>query len=317
MDCSLEEEADAFDKRIEGRVENGFIPDLRKLKHNPFFYKSFWRDPCFTKLYLGEICNNFIEKLAAHTSPGARVLDLGCGAGYLALEIARQGYNVTGIDISASCINVAKKTLDKADISSDFGSLKYQRCSVSELSRFNQFDAVMCSGVLHHLEPLPESLNPIHLSMKTGGVILWHEPQHQYWTKTEASIVTLIRLILANLNMWHDEKVKGVDSTEKLMKMIDDVYEEYIYERDPHEKKGQSPNDLASDRDYIVSEIEKKFRILDIQQSFSFIYRLMGGMRGDQETLNRLASLLHLFDTSLSQKGIINSNYFYGTAIKS
>ena len=117
--------------------------------------------------------------------------------------------------------------------------------------------------------------------------------------------------------MWHDEEVKGVGTRDQLLKMIDEVYEEYRYERDPDEKKGQSPNDLASDRDYIVSEIEKEFTISDIQQSFSFIYRLMGGMRGDQETLNRLASLLHLFDTTLSQKGTIKSNYFYGTAIKS
>jgi len=268
-------------------------------------------------LYLGDICNNFIEKLAKHTSLGARVLDLGCGAGYLALEIARQGYHVTGVDISESCINIANKTLDETDIRGEFGSLEYQNGSVSELSMFNQFDAVICSGVLHHLEPLPEALVQIRLSLKTGGALLWHEPQHQYWTKTEASIVTLIRLILANLNMWHDEEVKGVGTRDQLLKMIDEVYEEYRYERDPDEKKGQSPNDLASDRDYIVSEIEKEFTISDIQQSFSFIYRLMGGMRGDQETLNRLASLLHLFDTTLSQKGTIKSNYFYGTAIKS
>ncbi|MBT3668474.1 MAG: class I SAM-dependent methyltransferase, partial [Opitutae bacterium] len=238
MDSSLEEEAHAFDQRIESRVDNGFIPDLRKLKHNPFFYKSFWRDPYFTKLYLGDICNNFIEKLAKHTSLGARVLDLGCGAGYLALEIARQGYHVTGVDISESCINIANKTLDETDIRGEFGSLEYQNGSVSELSMFNQFDAVICSGVLHHLEPLPEALVQIRLSLKTGGALLWHEPQHQYWTKTEASIVTLIRLILANLNMWHDEEVKGVGTRDQLLKMIDEVYEEYRYERDPDEKKG-------------------------------------------------------------------------------
>jgi len=39
-------------------------------------------------------------------------------------------------------------------------------------------------------------------------------------------------------------------------------------------------------------------------------------MRGDQEVLNRLAYILQLFDKTMSSKGIINSNYFYGKARK-
>jgi hypothetical protein len=121
---------------------------------------------------------------------------------------------------------------------------------------------------------------------------------------------------LANLNMWHDEKVKEVTTAKELLNMSDEIHQEYLYERDPNEMKGQSPNDLISDRDTIVGEIGKRFEILDVQQSFSFIYRLMGGMRGDQEVLNRLAYILQLFDKTMSSKGIINSNYFYGKARK-
>jgi 2-polyprenyl-3-methyl-5-hydroxy-6-metoxy-1,4-benzoquinol methylase len=316
MNQKIKEEAEAFDCRIESRIENGFIPDLRNLKPNSFFYKSFWRDPYYTKLYLGEICNHFIKQLSQHLSSGSRVLDVGCGAGYFALEIARQGYSVVGIDISSSCIDVAQETLLNIDIKPNFGSLEYHNCAVTDLSKFEKFDAVICSGVLHHLESLPECLDLIQLSLNNNGVLIWHEPQHKYWTENDASIVALIRLLLANLNMWHDEKVKEVTTAKELLNMSDEIHQEYLYERDPNEMKGQSPNDLISDRDTIVGEIGKRFEILDVQQSFSFIYRLMGGMRGDQEVLNRLAYILQLFDKTMSSKGIINSNYFYGKARK-
>jgi hypothetical protein len=42
----------------------------------------------------------------------------------------------------------------------------------------------------------------------------------------------------------------------------------------------------------------------------------MGGMRGDQEQLNRLASLLALIDRTYVDAGILNPNYFYGVARK-
>ncbi|MEM7242540.1 MAG: magnesium protoporphyrin IX methyltransferase [Pseudomonadota bacterium] len=40
---------------------------------------------------------------------GARVLDAGCGAGQMCVELARRGARVTGIDISPSLLEVAEK----------------------------------------------------------------------------------------------------------------------------------------------------------------------------------------------------------------
>ena len=63
--------------------------------------------------------------LKKYSYPGARILDVGCGSGYISLELARSGYHVTGIDISSKVIDVAKKTLETNPFKDGFGSLKY------------------------------------------------------------------------------------------------------------------------------------------------------------------------------------------------
>jgi magnesium-protoporphyrin O-methyltransferase len=42
---------------------------------------------------------------------GARVLDAGCGAGQMTIELARRGADVVAVDISPSLIDIAKKRL--------------------------------------------------------------------------------------------------------------------------------------------------------------------------------------------------------------
>src|SRR5687768_3180993 len=41
--------------------------------------------------------------------PGAEVMDAGCGTGRYAIELARRGYRVDGIDVSPELVEVAKR----------------------------------------------------------------------------------------------------------------------------------------------------------------------------------------------------------------
>ncbi len=51
---------------------------------------------------VAEIRRNYCDK-------AVRVLDLGCGAGFLANGLARDGFRVTGIDTSESSLDVARR----------------------------------------------------------------------------------------------------------------------------------------------------------------------------------------------------------------
>ena len=56
--------------------------------------------------YLEPGALDYLERLAI--APGTRVLDLGCGAGQIAIPAAKAGADVTGIDIAANLIEQAR-----------------------------------------------------------------------------------------------------------------------------------------------------------------------------------------------------------------
>src|SRR5688572_18139947 len=113
MDNNLLQEAQAFDRQILDRVEHGHIPDLRYTQKCEYFYNNVWRHPDFVKMDFGEIfsiINDAIKKFI--NKPAVSVLEVGCGPGFISLELARNGHNVTGIELSPYCIEVAKKFAD-------------------------------------------------------------------------------------------------------------------------------------------------------------------------------------------------------------
>jgi SAM-dependent methyltransferase len=53
-------------------------------------------------------------------TPGASALDLGCGGGQAALDLARAGYRVTGIDYAETAIELARRNAADASIDATF-----------------------------------------------------------------------------------------------------------------------------------------------------------------------------------------------------
>ncbi|MEY4080995.1 MAG: hypothetical protein RL430_1425, partial [Actinomycetota bacterium] len=68
--------------------------------------------------------------------PGMRVLDVGCGPGRHAHELASRGIRVHGIDISQRFIDIAR--------SSDVDGATFERLDARSLTFDAEFDAVIC-----------------------------------------------------------------------------------------------------------------------------------------------------------------------------
>ncbi|MEO7313112.1 MAG: methyltransferase domain-containing protein [Chitinophagaceae bacterium] len=92
--------------------------------------------------------------------PGERVLDLGCGTGYLTQAIADRGAIVTGIDNSVDMILKAKAT---------FPELEFKVQSATDFYYDEPFDAVFSNAVLHWVLDKEEAIDCIYANLKRSG----------------------------------------------------------------------------------------------------------------------------------------------------
>ena len=95
---------------------------------------------------------------------GKQVLDLGCGGGILSEALATAGAMVTGIDIEANLIDVAKTHAEQSGLDID-----YQVLNVSDLKQ--KFDVIVCMEMLEHVENPLEIITSMAACLKPGGLI--------------------------------------------------------------------------------------------------------------------------------------------------
>jgi SAM-dependent methyltransferase len=75
---------------------------------------------------------------AVELEPGARVLDLACGHGRHSVELARRGFAVTGVDLSAPSLDLAAARAAEAGV-----AVRFERSDMRRISYEAGFDAVI------------------------------------------------------------------------------------------------------------------------------------------------------------------------------
>ena len=105
---------------------------------------------------------------------GSRILDVGCGSGWLSEYFARLGYQMKGIDISPTLVEMSRDRV--ARLSYDVDHETAVRCSFEvhdiEMAPLSeQFDAVLCYDSLHHFEDEDAVMRNIAAMLPVGGVL--------------------------------------------------------------------------------------------------------------------------------------------------
>lgn len=97
---------------------------------------------------------------------GRRVLDLGCGEGAYARELARRGARVTGVDGSVRLVEVARQRTAAAGLDVD-----YHRMNASVLDRIaaGSFDLIVASMIFMNVEDYPGAIREAHRVLAAGG----------------------------------------------------------------------------------------------------------------------------------------------------
>jgi 2-polyprenyl-3-methyl-5-hydroxy-6-metoxy-1,4-benzoquinol methylase len=104
---------------------------------------------------------------------GERVLDVGCGIGWLCRHFARNDAQVTGVDITRRGLELTSQRVCQEGLDCDLVQAS------AELLPFetDSFDFVTCAGVLHHTPDALQGVREIHRVLRPGGramISLYH-----------------------------------------------------------------------------------------------------------------------------------------------
>ncbi len=99
-----------------------------------------------------------------------KVLDLGCGSGWLSIYLAREGFQVTGVDIADHALELAQMWAKNEDLSikfdiADLADMKYEE---------NAFDGIVANSIFEHLtyDLALGTMLTLQSILKPGGIFI-------------------------------------------------------------------------------------------------------------------------------------------------
>jgi 2-polyprenyl-3-methyl-5-hydroxy-6-metoxy-1,4-benzoquinol methylase len=103
-------------------------------------YAKSYDKESFTQGTVGEV--DFVER-ELEADRTRRILDIGCGTGRHAIELARRGYHVTGFDLSEGQLRRAREKAAAAGV-----AVEFQRRDATHPHFVGQFEAaiMLCEG---------------------------------------------------------------------------------------------------------------------------------------------------------------------------
>jgi SAM-dependent methyltransferase len=129
--------------------------------------RLFWRAAA-------DLIGNFFLYYMPYRGSGRRLLEVGCGTGADLLWAKKHGWDVCGLEISESAVEVARKR----------GLENVQRSTFenAELAA-DSFDCIAMSQVLEHLYSPNSALRRCHQLLRQGGVLLIAVPKFDSWNR--------------------------------------------------------------------------------------------------------------------------------------
>jgi ubiquinone/menaquinone biosynthesis C-methylase UbiE len=103
--------------------------------------------------------------VAERVPAGAQVLEVAPGPGYLAIEMAKSGRNVTALDISASFVRIVREHAKQAGVVIDVRQGNAAAMPFADAS----FDFVVCMAAFKNFADPIGALNEIHRVLKPAG----------------------------------------------------------------------------------------------------------------------------------------------------
>lgn len=107
----------------------------------------------------------YILELLEDVPRGSGIIDLGCGPGRLAYNLAVRGYHVLGVDSSEEMVGFAKEAYRTSNLKFARGSVLAVPC------KSEGFEAAIAVDVLHHVN-MEKCLEEVHRILKEKGKLI-------------------------------------------------------------------------------------------------------------------------------------------------
>ncbi|HEV7681966.1 MAG TPA: methyltransferase domain-containing protein [Pyrinomonadaceae bacterium] len=187
---------------------------------------------------------------------GARILDVGCGSGWLSEYFARLGYDVTGIDISDELIAMARERLERIPYDVDHETRLRCRFLVQDIetaSLAEKFDAVVCYDSLHHFEDERKVFRQLSAMLDLGGLLFileGHKPAAG--SATEEELQDVMRRYGTLESPFSGDYLRTLLNEQGLAVVGDYVSVNGLFEREMLEDNRLPLRSLATDYHYLT-----------------------------------------------------------------
>jgi len=131
-------------------------------------------NPCRFPYFL----NTYTEVLKREPA-GKQAIEVGCGGGILAEEIASAGFHLTGIDPAEKSLETARQHAIIYNLRIDYQTGSGEAIPFPD----NHFDVLFCCDVLEHVQDLPKCIVEFSRVLKPGGVFFFDTFNRNFLSK--------------------------------------------------------------------------------------------------------------------------------------
>ncbi len=259
-----------------------------------------WNDDRLFDIFFGKEYRHFLARIDA---AGKDVLELGCGEGHLAVELARRGHKVAALDLSPERIQRAKQRAELHTLTHG-ATFNVGDLNIIDLPR-QKFHCVVAHDALHHIYKLDHALDEAKNALKPGGrlIVIDYVGMSGMRKALAAALYALLLTYKPYTEKWalRNRLSTFLAPEAKKRNSLESGSTAGLHPESPFEEISQHS---------IIKKIRERFTIVEQFSFCPFWYYLAPKVRLPHAWRYQASKWLHEMDTELLSLGMTGAYFF-------